>query len=168
MVVTSETKQIMGVTCAVVRDTVTSGGALVEATTDWYAQDRDGSVWYFGEDTKEFTNGQVSSTQGSWEAGVDSALPGIVMPAKPRVGDSYRQEYRPGVAEDTAKVSAVDGSVQVPAGTFQNVVVTDDNNPLDPDRVDTKKYAPGVGLVYTERSRTGHTEVGSLVKVTTA
>ena len=168
MVVTNETKVIMGVTCLVIRDTVTAGGALIEATTDWYAQDADGSVWYFGEDTKEYTNGQVSSTAGSWEGGVDNAVPGIIMEADPKVGDSYRQEYRPGIAEDMAKVVSIDPSVTVPLGTYQNVVVTEDTNPLDPDRSDTKKYAPGVGLVYTKRIRTGHMEEASLVKVTTA
>jgi len=164
MVVTSETKTIMGVRCVVVRDTVTSSGSVVEGTTDWYAQAVNGDVWYFGEDTKEFTNGVVSSTKGSWEAGVDGAQPGIIMKAKPVVGDAYRQEYRPGEAEDTAKVARIDPQVKVPAGTFNNVVVTEDTNPLEPDFYDLKSFASGTGLVYTKRVRTGHQEELSLVK----
>jgi hypothetical protein len=166
VVVTSETKVIMGVTTVVVRDTVTSNGALVEKTTDWYAQASNGDVWYFGEDTKEYTNGTVSSTHGTWEAGLDGAQPGIIMKATPKVGDSYRQEYRPGEAEDMAKVIGLEPSVQVPAGTFREVVVTEDTDPLNPDKVDQKKYGPGAGLVYTKRVRTGHSEEASLVRMT--
>jgi hypothetical protein len=165
MAVTKETKMIMGVRCVVVRDTVSSNGSLVEGTTDWYAQADNGDVWYFGEDTKEYTNGVVSSTKGSWEAGVDGAQPGIIMKAKPTVGDAYRQEYRPGEAEDTAKVARVDPEVKVPAGTFHNVVVTEDTNPLEPDFYDLKSFASGTGLVYTKRVRTGHQEELSLVKM---
>jgi hypothetical protein len=167
VVVTTETKMIMGVRCVVVRDTVTSRGALVEGTTDWYAQAATGDVWYFGEDTKEYENGLVVSTHGSWEAGVDSAQPGIIMEGDPQVGDTYRQEYRPGEAEDTAEVLRFDPSIDVPAGTYQQVLVTEDTNPLDPDRHDTKIYAPGAGLVYTHRVRTGHEEEMSLVETHT-
>ena len=95
--VTNETKVIMGVRCIVVRDVVTTSTELVEKTTDWYAQDAEGNVWYFGEDTAEYKHGKVTSTAGTWTAGVDGALPGIIMKASPKVGDGYRQEYRPGV-----------------------------------------------------------------------
>src|SRR5207342_2710858 len=98
LTVTNDTKVIMGVKCIVVRDIVT--GALEERTSDWYAQDAAGNVWYFGEDTKEYKNGVVTSTAGSWEAGVNGALPGIIMWANPVPGKPYRQEYRPGQAED--------------------------------------------------------------------
>lgn len=168
MVVTSETKTILGVLCVVVRDTVTSNGALVEGTTDWYAQAANGEVWYFGEDTKEYVNGKVSSTHGSWEAGVDAAQPGIIMKGNPQPGDKYRQEYRPGEAEDMAEVLRFDPSMQVPAGTYQQILVTEDTNPLDPDRHDTKAYAPNVGLVFTHRVRTGHEEEMSLVEIRTS
>jgi len=166
MVVTAETRMIMGVPCVVVRDTVTSNGALVEQTTDWYAQSAAGDVWYFGEDTKEYTNGVVSSTKGSWEAGVDGAQPGIIMKGAPKVGAGYRQEYRPGEAEDMAKVLRFDSSIKVPAGTYRLILVTEDSDPLNPDKLDRKYFAPGVGLVYTERAGTGHREELSLVKKT--
>jgi hypothetical protein len=161
MTVTHETRMIMGVRCVVVRDDVTSSGALVEKTTDWYAQASDGSVWYFGEATAEYVNGQVSNTQGSWEAGVDGAQPGIIMQARPTVGDSYRQEFRPGIAEDTAKILKTTFSTKVAGVTYHNVVVTEDTNPLAPDKQDEKQYAPGVGLIYTVKVSTGHKEVSS-------
>jgi hypothetical protein len=166
MTVTSETKTVMGVRCVVVRDVVTSQGALVEKTTDWYAQAANGDVWYFGEVTAEYTNGAVSSTKGSWEAGVDNAQPGIVMMARPVIGLSYRQEYRPGEAEDMAKVLRIDPSIQVPGGTFHDVVVTEDSDPLNPDKIDEKHYAPGVGLVSSKRDRAGHHEDSSYVRTT--
>ncbi|KUJ66023.1 hypothetical protein ACZ90_40850 [Streptomyces albus subsp. albus] len=164
VVVTGEARTIMGVRCVVLRDTVTSNGALVEKTTDWYAQSTDGDVWYFGEATAEYANGNVTSTKGSWEAGVDAAQPGIVMKSHPKPGDSYRQEYRPGVAEDMARVLRIHQSANVPAGRFSDTVVTNDTDPLNPDKSDHKSYAPGVGLVHAERVRTGHHEQISLVE----
>ncbi len=104
VVVTDEKRTVMGVSTTVVRDTVTVDGALVEDTYDWYAQDQEGNVWYFGEETAEYEDGEIVSTAGAWEAGVDGALPGIAMEADPTVGDSYRQEYYPGEAEDMAEV----------------------------------------------------------------
>ncbi len=101
--VTSETKQVMGVTATVVRDRAFAGGELVEDTFDWFAQDRQGNVWYFGEETAEYKGGEVVTRAGSWEAGVDGARPGIVMLAEPQVGDTYRQEYYEGEAEDMAR-----------------------------------------------------------------
>jgi hypothetical protein len=168
LVVTSETKVIMGVTTIVVRDTVTSNGALVEKTTDWYAQSTTGDVWYFGEATAEYTNGAVSNTHGSWEAGVDGAQPGIVMKAAPKTGDEYYQEYRPGEALDRAKILGFQASMQVKAGTFKHVLLTEDTDPLNPDRIDHKNFAPGVGMIYSQRVRTGHHEETTLTKVTAA
>ncbi|MFD5632672.1 hypothetical protein ACFWJM_00780 [Streptomyces sp. NPDC127077] len=164
VVVTKETRVIMGVRCTVVRDTVTSNGALVEKTTDWYAQSAAGDVWYFGEATGEYANGNLTSTKGSWEAGVDAAQPGVVMKAHPKPGDSYRQEYRPGEAEDMAKVLRTTATVNVKVGRFTNVVVTDDTDPLNPDKADHKFYAPGVGLVQADRVRSGHHEHIALVE----
>lgn len=161
MKVTSETRVIMGVRCVVVRDDVTSNGALVEKTTDWYAQASDGAVWYFGEATAEYVNGAISNTQGSWEGGVDGAQPGIIMEAAPKVGDNYKQEFRPGIAEDTAKILTTSGTAKVRAKTYTRVVATEDTNPLAPDKRDTKQYAPGIGLVYTIKESTGHHEVSS-------
>jgi len=168
MTVTNETKKIMGVSTVVVRDVVTSNGALVEKTTDWYAQKRNGDVWYFGEATAEYENGKLANTRGSWEAGVDNAQPGIIMLASPRPGAGYRQEYRPGEALDTATVETVGAKVTVAAGGFAKVVVTNDTNPLAPDRIDKKWYGPDVGLVKVVRDRTGHHEEAELVKIVKA
>jgi hypothetical protein len=165
LVVTGESKTIMGVKCVVVRDTVTSKAALVEKTTDWYAQDTDGNVWYFGEDTKEYTNGAVSSTAGTWEAGVDGAKPGIVMEASPKVGDEYRQESRPGVAEDMAKVLQVDAKLTVPAGAYTKVIVTKDTDPLNVKKLENKYYAAGVGMILTKGTINGHYHDSKLTAV---
>jgi hypothetical protein len=147
--VTYDTRTILGVACVVVHDTVTLDGQLIEDTFDWYAQDRDGNVWYFGEDSRTYENGVLVSTEGSWEAGVDSAKPGIVMEADPQVGDSYRQEYYVGVAEDTAEVVSLNESVTVPYGSFESCVETKDFTPLEPGVVEYKFYAAGVGQVLT-------------------
>ena len=148
--VLDETKQIAnGVTARVVRDTVTDAktGDLVEDTDDWYAQDADGNVWYLGEDTREYENGKVTTTEGSFEAGVDGADAGIVMPADPEVGLSYRQEYYAGEAEDEAEVLSLDEQAEVPFGHFTDVLMTKDLVPLEPKVNEHKFYARGVGLV---------------------
>lgn len=146
--VTRDTKVILGIKTVVVNDTTTDRhGDPVEKTLDWYAQDKDGNVWYFGEDTKEYKNGRPVSTKGSWQAGVHGAKPGIVMEAHPRVGDTYQQECAAGVAEDAAKVLQLNQSVTVPYGTFHNVLVTKDFTPLEPKVVEQKSYAPCIGLV---------------------
>lgn len=163
--VTNDTKMIAGVTCVVVHDQVTMGGQVTEDTFDWYAQDKDGNVWYFGEDTKELDNGKVTSTAGTWEAGVDGAQPGIVMLANPQVGDSYKQEFLKGEAEDMAEVVAVNEKVTVPSGSFQNVLRIRETTPLEPGVVEEKQYAPGVGNVNT-RTVKGGSEVEVLVSVT--
>jgi hypothetical protein len=146
--VTRQTKLIAnGVTARVVRDTATSKGQVVEDTFDWYAQDKRGNVWYLGEDTKEFENGKVVSTHGSWEAAVSGARPGIVMPAHPRPGMQYRQEFLKGQAEDTARVLSVDDQAEVRVGHFDHVVLTKEWNPLEPKVLEYKLYARGVGPV---------------------
>jgi hypothetical protein len=145
--VTRQTKKILGVQTVVVRDTVTQEGQVVEDTFDWFAQDREGNVWYFGEDTKELEEGKVVSTEGSWEAGKDGAEPGIVMKAKPKVGDKYRQEYYKGVAEDRGEVLSLTEKVKVPYGSFTGVLKTKDDTPLEPDVVEEKYYAKGVGFI---------------------
>src|SRR5918997_3033519 len=148
-----ETKRVMGVECVVLRDRVWLNGELIEDTVDWHAQDREGNVWYFGEYTKEYENGKVVSTGGSFEAGEKGALPGIIMPADPKVGDSYRQEYYRGEAEDMAEEISLNGTglndaVSTPYGSFnEDVLVTKDWNPLEPDILEHKYYAPGVGLI---------------------
>ena len=147
---TSETRMIAnGVEARIVRDTVTLDGEIIEDTFDWYAQDADGTVWYLGEETAEFEDGEISSRHGSFEAGVDDAQAGIVMPAEPAVGDVYRQEYAAGVAEDNGAVLALDATAEVPAGAYDNLVQTADTNALEPDALENKFYARGVGPVLT-------------------
>jgi hypothetical protein len=146
--VTDDTKVILGVSCVVVRDTVTLDGEVVEDTLDWYAQDNDGNVWYMGEDTEEYEDGVVVSTEGSWEAGVDGAKPGIVMHAnQPPVGEPYQQEYYACEAEDQAEVVSLDEAVTVPFGQYDNCLQTRELTPLEPDVNEYKYYCPDVGLV---------------------
>jgi hypothetical protein len=166
--VLQETKRVMGVECVVLRDRVWLNGELIEDTVDWHAQDEEGNVWYFGEYTKEYENGEVVSTEGSFEAGRKGALPGIIMPADPKVGDSYRQEYHKGEAEDMAEVISLDGAalndaVSTPYDSFsEDVLVTKDWNPLEPNILEHKYYAPGVGLIG-ETKVTGPPETIELI-----
>jgi hypothetical protein len=148
--VTEDTKTILGVVCTVVHDVVTIGGVLAEDTLDWYAQDEEGNVWYFGEYSERYEDGVFVDTEGSWEAGVDGAKPGIAMKAHPREAQRYRQEYYPGVAEDMALVVSLDETVTVPFGTFKNCLKTRDFTPLEPGIAEYKYYAPGIGQVLTE------------------
>jgi hypothetical protein len=136
-----------GVTARVLRDTVTEEGELIEDTFDWYAQYSDGSVWYMGEDTAEFEGGEVKTKKGSWEAGRDGALPGIIMPAHPRDGMKYRQEYYRGQAEDNGEILSVEEQAEVPAGHYEDAVLTKDTITIEPDVLEYKLYAPGVGPV---------------------
>ena len=165
MTVTSETKIIMGVPCIVVRDIASTDTEIVEKTTDWYAQDKDGNVWYFGEDTAVYKNGKVTNTDGTWMAGVDGALPGFIMRAAPKVGEGYRQEYRPGVAEDYAKVVKIDATAGGPSGKYENVVVTEDTDLLDKAKFEHKYFAPGVGMIGTDGMVGGHHEIRTLKSI---
>jgi hypothetical protein len=146
--VTSQTKEIAnGITARVVRDTVTEDGELIEDTFDWYAQDADGNVWYVGEATAEYEGEKVVSTEGSWEAGVDGALAGIIIPADPVPGLKYRQEYYAGEAEDNGEVLSVAEQVEVPAGHYRNALLTRDTSGLTTKVLEYKLYAPAVGPV---------------------
>jgi hypothetical protein len=146
--VTRRTKLIAnGVTARVVHDVVTEDGKPVEVTDDWYAQDRAGNVWYLGEDTTEYENGRPVSKEGSFEAGVDGAQAGIIMPAHPRVGMRYRQEYYKGHAEDRARIMSLRERAEVPFGFFSRALMTRDENPLEPRILEYKFYARGVGPV---------------------
>jgi hypothetical protein len=145
--VLAETRVVMGITATVVRDTVSEDGELIEDTFDWFAQDVDGNVWYLGEDSTEYANGEPTSTAGSWEAGVDGALPGIVMLADPTAGRAYRQEYYVGEAEDMAQVDRIGQTVSVPFGDYEDVIVITEWTPLSPDTVEEKYYAPGIGMI---------------------
>jgi hypothetical protein len=148
--VTSVTRRIAnGVTARVVRDTVTADGEIVEDTFDWYAQDDEGTVWYLGEDTAELEDGEITTREGSFEAGVDGAMAGVIMPGVPEVGQSYRQEYYEGEAEDNGEVLSLDEMADVPAGHYDNALLTKDTITIEPDVLEYKLYAPGVGPVLT-------------------
>jgi len=149
MTVTEDTKEILGVTTIVVHHLSYEGGVLIEETFDWFAQDVKGNVWYFGEDTKELDeNGNVVSTEGSWEAGVDGAQAGIIMLGDPKKGKRYQQENAPDIAEDMAQVRRLNASVCVPYGCFDNVLVTKEWSPLEKGVVENKYYAKGVGFIF--------------------
>jgi hypothetical protein len=163
--VTHRTRVVDGVTVRVVRDRAYVGGDLVEDTRDFYAQDRRGNVWYFGENTKTLENGTVTSTKGSWLAGVNRAMPGIVMEADPQVGDRYAQENAPGVAEDRAKVLSLDAHATVPYGSFDSLLKTRDFSPLEPSVVEHKKYLRGVGSILEKEVKGGQERL-ALVRVT--
>ncbi|MBD3868569.1 MAG: hypothetical protein IFK94_10640 [Acidobacteria bacterium] len=153
--VTGDTREIMGVECTVVRDRVYLDGELIEDTFDWYAQDVEGNVWYFGEITFELEDEEIVSLEGSWEGGRDGAWPGIVMPAAPAVGDYYRQEMLLGEAEDMGEVLAVDATVSVEFGDYDGCVQTRDFTPIEPDALEYKYYAWGVGFVLEEKPEEG-------------
>ena len=141
------TKTILGVRSTVVRDTVSEHGKPVERTLDWYAQDKQGNVWYLGEDTKAYNPDGTVDTSGSWQAGVKDGEPGIIMEANPQVPDAYRQEYLKGQAEDTAWIVNRGGSVTVPYGTVKNIITSLEFARIEPTVVDQKIYAPGLGIV---------------------
>jgi hypothetical protein len=161
--VTGQTKMILGVTCSVIADVLTTYGKVVEKTSDWYAQDKQGNVWYFGEDTAEYNlDGSVKSTAGTWEAGVKGAQPGIFMPADPQVGQGGYQEYLPGQALDRYKIVSMSASVKVPAGSYTQALKTDETTALEPGVLDHKWYVRGIGQV-AEVTAKGPRETSLLV-----
>ena len=146
--VTGKTKKIAnGVEAAVVHDVVTEDGVPIEVTDDWYAQDSEGNIWYLGEKTTEYENGKPTTTAGSFEAGVDGAEAGIIMPADPKPGLSYRQEYYKGEAEDRASIVSTSEQAEVPSGHYKGVLMTRDENPLEPKILEFKFFAKGIGPV---------------------
>ena len=146
VVSTTTTKKLAnGITARVVRDTGRAEGQVIEDTQDYYAQDSDGNVWYMGEQTAEFEKGKVVSRAGSWEAGKDGAMPGVLIPAQPEVGQKYRQEYKKGEAEDNGQVLAMNNLVEVKAGQYKGALVTMDTSRIEPDVSEFKFYAPNVG-----------------------
>ena len=161
--VTKATKVILGVTCVVVHDTLKDKkGTLIEDTLDWYAQDRDGNVWYFGEDTKEYDDKGNAHTKGSWEAGVKGAQPGIIMPAHAKAGGAkYRQEYLKGEAEDNGQVVATNDKVNVPAGKYTGCIRTKEWSDLESGS-EKKWYAKGIGFVRSESKDGGVVELVSV------
>ncbi len=163
---TQQTRVILGVTCIVVRDIVKLDGQVVEDTLDWYAQDRAGNVWYFGERVADYDDdGLIVSVDGSFEAGQESALPGIIMPAQPTVGRAFRQEFFLADAEDAARVKSLTESVTVPAGTYTNCLKTEDFTPIEPDGSEEKYYAAGIGNVLSVNVESG--KRSELISITT-
>ena len=154
-----------GVEARVVHDVVTERGRVTEITNDYYAQDASGNVWYLGEATAEYEHGKVVSREGSFEAGVDGAQAGIIMPAHPRVGMRYRQEQYKGHAEDRAKIVSLDERVRVPLRRYRHTMMTLETSPLEPDVPEAKFYARGVGVVLAV-DLSGGTDRERLVKVT--
>jgi hypothetical protein len=152
---TRDHKTILGVSVVVVLDRVFLGGTLQEKTFDWYAQDRQGNVWYFGEDTKELENGRVVSTAGSFEAGKHGAKAGIIMRAHPTLGQITPQEDAPGVAEDKSRIIGIDATVTAPYGTVQHCIKTAEFTDLEPDAVEYKFYCPGIGVTRGRDVRGG-------------
>jgi hypothetical protein len=149
--VTADTRDIAsGATARVIRDTAWFDGEMIEDTRDWFAQDADGNVWYLGEDTAEYEGGEVVSTEGSWEWGTDDALPGVVMLADPSIGDTYRQEYLVGEAEDYAEVVSLDESVTVPAGSFEHCIKTHESSIVETTLDEFTYSCRGIGLVLVE------------------
>ena len=165
MVATSQTKSIQGVPCTVVSDKLYLSGALEERTLDYYAQDNDGNVWYFGEDTAELkANGKVKSTEGTWLAGRDGAVAGVFMPADPQVGQSFRQEYYKGQAEDHFRILSLSEQVKTPGATSDQAMLTMEWTPLEPNVIDHKFYVQGIGTVL-EQTAKGPLERNTLVSV---
>lgn len=157
--VTPAAKRILGVPTTVVHDQLFLDGQLAEETHDWYAQDEDGNVWYFGEATQELENGMVTSREGSWQAGVGGAAPGLIMESDPKVGHAYAQEHFKGQAEDHARVLSLSAAT---AG-YEGAQLTREWTPLEPGVIDHKYYVPGVGLVR-ETTAKGPQEALVLVK----
>jgi hypothetical protein len=160
--VTPYTKEIMGVQCVIVHDIVRQKDAVKEDTFDWYAKDKQGNVWYFGEATREYKSDGTANHEGSWEAGVHGAQPGIIMPPDPKPGEPYRQEYSPKNAEDMGQIVATNETVTVPAGKFADCVKTKDWSLLESGH-EYKWYAKGVGVVKSESSGG---EISQLISIT--
>ena len=154
-----------GIRARVISDVVTEHGNPSEVTKDWYAQDKHGNVWYFGEHTIEYVNGHPRDN-GSWRAGVDGAMPGVALPANPKVGCSYREEYAKGIAQDQSRVLALDGQAQVPAGHFAPALMNEDFSPIEPDVSEIKYYAKGSGQAVLAVDASGGTDMEQLVKYT--
>ena len=162
--VTNQTKVIEGITATAVSDVSTHESTVLEKTTDWYAQDATGTVWYLGEDTSAFNPNGTVDTSGSWQSGVNDGEPGIIMESNSQIPDAYRQEYAAGNAEDTAWIVNTSGSITIPLGRVHNVLTSLEFARIEPGVIDQKIYAPGLGIAV-ERSMTGPLEVDRLVNV---
>lgn len=165
--VTHDKKEVLGVATTVVRERAWEDGEFVEDTFDWFAQDKEGNVWYFGEDSKEIEEGKVISMKGSWEAGVNGAKAGIVMKGSPQVGDAYRQEFLKGEAEDMGQVLSVSESVRIGLASYENCLQTKDWTPLEPDILEHKFYSKEAGNVILEKKIAGESGQIELVEIKT-
>jgi hypothetical protein len=146
--VTHRSRVIDGVRCVVIDDRSYFNGRLGERTTDWYAQDKAGNVWYYGEATAELNpNGTVKSTAGSFQAGKNGARGGVFMPAHPHVGAAYQQEFSKGNAEDRFKILSLSAHISTPGGSSQHAMLTKETTPLEPGTIDHKIYVRGIGTV---------------------
>jgi hypothetical protein len=161
--VTHNTVKILGVTTVEVHDKVFTNGELTEDTLDWFAQDKQGNVWYFGENTQELIGGRPSTLSGTFTSGINGDKPGIIMEAHPHIGDFYRQEFSLENAEDYAAVKSLTDTITVPFRTFKNCLGTPETTPLEPDLNEEKWYAPGVGQILTKDLTTG--EVSQLIAI---
>ena len=164
-IITHKTKVIQGVTCIQVHDLVYLDGVLAEDTLDWFAQDNQGNVWYFGENTGELVDGRFVTLDGTFTAGVNRDKAGIIMKAHPMVGDFYRQEFSLDNAEDFADVIKLNAIVKVPVGTFKNCLQTQETTPLETSLLEQKFYAVGIGNILTVNSNNG--DKTKLVQITT-
>jgi len=165
LTVTRRIRMIDGVPCVVIEDRLYLRGHLGERTTEWYSQDRRGNVWYFGENTAEFDKaGHVTTTSGTWRAGVKGARPGIYMFAHPRVGQSAQQEFFKGQAEDHFQVVSLHASARVPFVSSRQALLTKEWTPLEPDTIDHKLYVRGIGTVLEQTVR-GGSERAALVSI---
>jgi hypothetical protein len=157
LTVTHQTRVIDGVRCVVIQDRLYLSGYLGERTTEWYSQDKQGNVWYFGENTAELTkNGHVTSTSGTWRAGLDGAKPGIYMPAHPKVGDAGQQEFYKGQAQDQFAVLSLHARVMVPYTSSRGALLTKEWTPLEPGVLDHKLYVRGIGTVLEQTVKGGN------------
>jgi hypothetical protein len=164
-VATHRTRVIDGVRTRVVQDRGYLNNVLEERTSDYYAQDRCGNVWYFGEDTATLDrHGKVVDTEGTWHAGVDGAQPGVFMQAHPQLGRKFRQEWYQGHAEDVFKVIDRSAAVTVPYGSFRHALRTEETTALEPAVVDNKYYLKGIGEV-AELAVRGPREEFKLVEI---
>ena len=153
-----------GIRARVVSDVAKHNSKVLEKTFDWYAQDKQGNVWYLGEDTTAYLPNGTLDKSGSWQAGVDDAEPGLIMEAHPKVPDAYRQEYLAGQAEDTAWIVGGTNSITVPYGTVRHVLTSLEATRIEPGLYDKKVYAPGIGIVL-EKAVTGPTEIARLISM---
>ncbi len=146
--VLAQTKVVAGVETRVVEERETNAGQLVEVSRNFFAiSRRTNSVFYFGEDVDMYRNGKITSHEGSWQAGANGARFGLMMPGLPLIGGRYYQEIAPGMAMDRARIVRLTDTLKTPAGTYANVLRTEETSPLEPRQREVKRYAPNVGLL---------------------